>query len=80
MGDSGAPGVAEPKVADRLKPVEWRWLTFPVLFAFAVGGLVMGLAASSALALPYFFVILFGVAFGAAHIVTRIIVTRRRQR
>ena len=80
MGDSRGSAVAAPEVADRPNPVEWRWLTFPVLFAFAVGGLVMGLAASSALALPYFFVILFGVAFGAAHIVTRIIVTRRRQR
>ena len=80
MGDSRGSAVAAPEVAHRPEPVEWRWLTFPVFFAFAVGGLVMGLAASSALALPYFFVILFGVAFGAAHIVTRIIVTRRRQR
>lgn len=80
MGDSGGPGVAEPEAAHRPKPAEWRWLTFPVFFAFAVGGLMMGFAASSALALPYFFVILFVVAFGAAHIMTRIIVTRRRQR
>ena len=79
MGNSGKPAVAEPEVADRAKPVEWQWRTFPVFFAFAVGGLVMGLVASSALALPFFFVILFGVAFGAAHIVMRVILTRRRR-
>ena len=74
--DSGAPAVAEPAVGHR---PEWQWRTFPVFFAFTVGGIVMGLAASSALALPYFFVILFGAAFGVAHIITRMIVTRRRQ-
>lgn len=78
--DSGASAVAEPEVGQRPEPALWQWRTFPVLFAFTVGGLVMGLAASTALALPYFFVILFGVAFGVAHIITRIIVTRRRQR
>jgi len=60
---------------------DWRWRSFPVFFAFAVGVLLMGLAvASPVLSLVVFIGGIFGVAFGLAHIVTRLIVARRRQR
>ncbi len=60
--------------------VQWNWRTFPVLFAFVTGVVLMGLAT---VAEPFFFVFffagLFGVAFGLAHIVTRVIIARRRE-
>ena len=60
---------------------QWNWRTFPVLFAFVAGAVLMGLAA---MAEPTFFAVLFfaglfGVAFGLAHIVTRVIIARRRK-
>ncbi len=59
---------------------QWNWRTFPVLFAFVTGVVLMGLAT---VAEPFFFVFffagLFGVACGLAHIVTRVIIARRRK-
>jgi hypothetical protein len=52
---------------------EWRWRTFPVLFAFALGGFVMALLIGM---LPgayavFLTIAVFGVAFGAAHYFAR---------
>ncbi len=60
---------------------QWNWRTFPVLFAFVAGAVLMGLAA---MAEPTFFAVfffagLFGVAFALAHVVTRVIIARRRE-
>ncbi len=56
---------------------EWNWRTFPVFFAFVVGIVIMGLVAPTPLGL-IFFGGLFGLAYGMAHILTRMWVTRRR--
>ena len=59
---------------------QWNWRTFPVIFAFVVGVVIMGLAtAEPTLFAVFFFAGLFGVAFGLAHIVTRVIIARRRE-
>lgn len=60
-------------------PSEWRWWTFPVFFAFAVGLLLGILVAFSPLVFVIFYVSLFAVVFGAVHLITRRIVQRRRQ-
>ncbi len=65
-----------PKVQARLLP-EWNWRTFPVFFAFVAGIVIMGLVANTLLGL-IFFGGLFGLAYGVAHILTRMWVTRRR--
>ena len=65
-----------PKVQPRLLP-EWNWRTFPVFFAFVAGIVIMGLVANTLLGL-IFFGGLFGLAFGVAHILTRMWVARRR--
>jgi predicted lipid-binding transport protein (Tim44 family) len=59
---------------------EWQWRTIPVLFAFACGAFVMGLFATSPLGVILFYLSLFGVAAGSAHIVTRAFVERRLRR
>jgi uncharacterized membrane protein HdeD (DUF308 family) len=56
---------------------DWQWRTFPVFFAFMLGIVVMGLAAPTPLGI-IFFVGLFGLAYGAAHILTRLWVSRRK--
>ena len=58
----------------------WRWRTFPVFFAFVCGLFVMGLLATSPVGFGAFYIAVFGVAFGAAHIVTRRIAERRMLR
>ena len=60
---------------------QWSWRTFPVLFAFVAGVVLMGFAAMAGPTLfaIVFFAGLFGVAFALAHIVTRVIVARRRE-
>lgn len=59
---------------------EWNWRTFPVLFAFFVGVVAMGLAvAVPALGLVFFIGGLTGLAFGTAHILMRLWVDRRRR-
>ena len=69
---------AQSKPAPRSFP-EWNWRTFPVFFAFILGVVIMGIAiASPALGLVFFFGGLFGLAYGAAHILTRLWVGRRR--
>ena len=52
----------------------WRWRSFPVFFAFVCGAFLMGLVSeptSNIVGFVFFYVVLFGVAFGAAHFVTR---------
>ena len=60
---------------------QWQWRTFPVIFAFATGAVLMGFAAMAepTLFAVFFFAGLFAVAFGLAHIVTRVIVAGRRK-
>ena len=67
-----------PKPVTRSFP-EWNWRSFPVFFAFIVGVVVMGIAiASPALGLVFFFGGLFGLAYGVAHILSRLWASRRR--
>jgi hypothetical protein len=50
----------------------WQWRTFPVAFAFALGALVFAVLAGVTGAFGlWFFVALFGVSFGVAHMITR---------
>ena len=70
-----------PKTPPRAQPSvlpEWNWRTFPVFFAFVAGIVVMGIVANTLLGL-IFFGGLFGLAYGAAHILTRIWLARRRR-
>jgi hypothetical protein len=57
----------------------WRWRSFPVFFAFVCGAFVMGLlnGVTNPVGAVFFYLSLFGVAFGAAHIVTRWLAERR---
>jgi hypothetical protein len=59
---------------------EWQWRTIPVLFAFACGAFVMGLFANSPVGVVIFYLSLFGVAAGSAHLITRGFVERRLRR
>ena len=60
----------------------WRWRSFPVFFAFVCGAFVMGLlnGVTNPVGLVAFYLGLFGVAFGAAHMVTRWLAERRSRR
>jgi len=60
---------------------EWKWLTFPVFFAFGLGVVIMGLAYPEPLIGFFVFVAGIGVvAFGLAHLVARRWIASRRQR
>ena len=79
QGEPRAPTAAQAQQAQgRSTLPDWQWRTFPVFFAFASGALfsflllVLRIPAVAVLAL-----VLFGVAFGLAHIVTRRFVARR---
>ncbi len=67
---SSAPGILS----------QWQWATFPVFVAFALGVVVMGLFASTALALVVFFAGVFCLSLSVAHVVRRQIVASRRRR
>jgi hypothetical protein len=60
----------------------WRWRSFPVFFAFVCGAFAMGLlnGVTNPVGAVFFYLTLFGVAFGAAHIVTRWLAERRKRR
>jgi membrane associated rhomboid family serine protease len=60
----------------------WRWRSFPVFFAFVCGAFVMGLlnGVTNPVGAVFFYLALFGVAFGAAHMVTRSLAERRMRR
>ncbi len=70
------PPKTPPQKQSRSMP-DWNWRTFPVFFAFVAGIVIMGLVANTLLGL-IFFGGLFGLAYGVAHILTRMWVTRRR--
>ena len=61
-------------------PPDWRWRSFPVFFGFVCGALAMAflIGAVPGLAPIFFFVALFGVSFGLAHILGRTVFARRR--
>lgn len=67
---SSAPGVLS----------QWQWATFPVFVAFALGVVVMGLFASTGLALVVFFAGVFCLSLSVAHVVRRQIIASRRRR
>ena len=74
-----AEGGASPEHTQSALP-DWRWLTFPVFVAFAAGIVLMGLvAAGKVLGPAVFFAGVFGLAYGAAHIITRTLIARRRR-
>jgi membrane associated rhomboid family serine protease len=60
----------------------WRWRSFPVFFAFVCGAFVMGTlnGVTNPVGLVSFYLALFGVAFGVAHMVTRWLAERRARR
>jgi membrane associated rhomboid family serine protease len=60
----------------------WRWRSFPVFFAFVCGAFVMGLlnGVTNPVGAVFFYLALFGVAFGVAHMVTRWLAERRMRR
>jgi hypothetical protein len=68
----GAPD-ARPEGAEGAPRDAPAWRSFPALFAFAIGALVMAvLTLIAPEAFPVFlFVALFGVAFGVAHLLAR---------
>ena len=80
-GEGAAERASYARRPEARQPLaQWQWRTFPVLFAFAAGAVLMGVATvADPLFLVLFFAGLFGVAFGLAHIVTRVIVGRRRK-
>jgi Flp pilus assembly protein TadB len=57
----------------------WRWRSFPVFFAFVCGAFVMGLlnGVTNPVGAVFFYLAVIGLAFGAAHIVTRWLAERR---
>ena len=72
--------MAEERAPPRPFP-DWRWRTFPVFFAFAVGALAMALLTALApWAFPAFLIAaVFLLAFGLAHVATRVLIARRRR-
>lgn len=60
----------------------WRWRSFPVFFAFVCGAFTMGLlnGATNPVGAVFLYLTMFGLAFGAAHIVTRWLPERRMRR
>ena len=75
-----AEGGASPEPAQPAKR-DWQWRTFPVFVAFAAGIVLMGLVAAGEFLGPVvFFAGVFGLAYGAAHVITRTLIARRRRR
>ena len=54
------------------------WLTYPVVLAFAIGIIVMGVAYNTPLRFPVFVIGLLGLGLGLSHLaITRLIASRR---
>ena len=55
------------------------WLTYPVVLAFAVGIIVMGVAYNTPLRFPVFVIGLLGLGLALSHLaITRLVASRRR--
>ncbi|MCH7511226.1 MAG: hypothetical protein IIB19_02555 [Chloroflexi bacterium] len=76
-GAGSAAGPEQPQAKATPQLPDWRWRSFPVFFAFACGALAVILLSVVFRADVLFFGALFGVAFGLAHMVTRLFVARR---
>ena len=75
-GVGGGGGVVEEEA---VAPLDWRWRTFPVFFAFVAGALVMALLAGTIIGIAISWLAVLGVIFGLTHIVTRQFIARRRR-
>ena len=78
-GGAGSAAGPEPQPQAKATPQspDWRWRSFPVFFAFVCGAMAIFLLSAVLRPDLLFFGALFGVAFGLAHIVTRLLVARR---
>lgn len=77
-----APAPAPTPTPTPAPHLEWQWRTFPVFFAFVCGGLLIlliGPKPNTDLYSVLFFVYLGAVAFGLAHMATRLFIARRRR-
>jgi len=82
-GGAGSEAAESSAPVDQAPPAlrDWRWRTFPVFVAFAAGIVLMGLVAAGEFLGPVvFFAGVFGLAYGAAHVITRTLIARRRRR
>jgi hypothetical protein len=71
---------AGPKGPPRPELPDWKWLSFPVFFAFSLGIVVDGFVSGDPLMRFIFFAGgLCATAFGVAHIVTRHWIANRRR-
>lgn len=75
-GGGVAPAATAPPPA-LLREGEWR--TFPVVFAFVLGILLMGIFTFTPLAFPVFVIGLFGLGLCLSHFALRALVGRRRR-
>ena len=81
-GGAGSEAAESSAPADQVQPAkrDWQWRTFPVFVAFAAGIVLMGLVAAGEFLGPVvFFAGVFGLAYGAAHVITRTLIARRRR-
>lgn len=67
----GGRAAAERSPDGASRPPEWRWRTFPVAFAFALGSLIAAVLIAGGLFYPVLYLALFGVSFGLAHMIVR---------
>lgn len=78
-GESG-PAAETKRPAQPAMP-DWKFISFPVFFAFVLGIVVMGVVVTDPLMGVVFFIGGLGaVAFGVAHIITRRWIANRRRR
>lgn len=75
-GRGTAPSEAPAAIPPRGVPA---WLTYPVVLAFAVGIIAMGVAYNTPLRFPVFVIGLLGLGLGLSHLaITRLAASRRR--
>jgi hypothetical protein len=69
-----------PELRRQARPLpDWKWFTFPVFVAFAAGIVFMGLVRNGQFLGPVVYTAgLVGLAFGLAHLLTRLWLARRR--
>jgi len=77
-GRRGRGGAAQQASATPARALP-AWLTYPVVLAFAIGIIVMGVAYNTPLRFPVFVIGLLGLGVGLSHLaVTRLIASRWR--